>query len=440
MNDYFFLNNSNEEVINSDVEDIIITNREGKIIKVTNVSGFIYGLEPESLLGKSVYELEEQGIFSPAITPLVLKNKRKVITVQTTPEGRKVLITGIPLFNEHHEIEYVLSYSYDMTEIETLQEYLDELNEEMKKVKSELNHLREISLNIDDFIAESQLMKDLLQKAKKVANYDTPIFIQGELGVGKLKLAKYIHKHSKRKNGPFIEFNCSSIPDAILENELYGRFSNEKDKIGLLELARNGTLFIEGVHHLSLYAQQILIKALNEYQNEIRIISTTEVSLKNLMDEGNFREDLYYKLSVVPIYVPPLRERIEDLKYVIEHYRKEICEQYEIDKKFSEDLYLALLELDWPGNHYEIKNVIERMIVQSDSEVLVLDDLPYEYRNNIHVDDVKLNGEPLNVILENVEKRILKEVKKNCKTTTEMAEVLGISQPSVVRKLKKYSL
>lgn len=441
MNDIYLLKNANEEIIDTNEEDIIITNRQGKIIKVTNISGSHYGMTPSDLLGQSVYDLEEQGIFSPAITPLVLKKKKKVITVQTTPEGRKILITGIPLFNEHHDIEYVLSYSYEVSELVTLQDYLGELNEEMLKVKSELEYLREASLNVDGFIAESESMKDLLQKVKKVAPYDVTVVIQGEYGVGKSKLAKFIHKNSNRKDGSFIEVNCSSLPDAIFESELFGRSSSGmSEKIGLLDMAKSGTLYLEGVNHLSLHAQHTLVKAIKQYSNEFRVIASTEESLKKLMEEKKFREDLYYELHVLPIYVLPLRERIEDLKYVIEQYRERFCDKYQLDKKFSRELYMALLDLEWTGNFFEIKNVIERIIVQSGSEILTLDDLPYEYRNDIYVEDFKLNGEPLNVILENVEKKIILEVKKHSKTTTEMAEVLGISQPSVVRKLKKYSI
>lgn len=441
MKDFYFLKNVDEEIIDTYDEDIIITSRQGRIIKVTNISGSLYGLEPEDLLGQSVYDLEERKIFSPAITPLVLKKQKKAITVQTTPDGRKVLITGIPLFNEHHDIEYVLSYSYEVSELFMLQEYLDELHGEMSRVKTELANLREASLNVDGFIAESQSMKDLLHKVKKVAPYDVDIVLQGEPGVGKSKIAKYIHNLSKRKSGPFITVNCSSIPDAIFEHELFGKSSGVKDeKIGLLDMANSGTLYLEGVDYLSLHAQHILIEALKQYNDKFRVIASTEKSLTRLTTEQTFRKDLYYEVNIVPVYVPALRERIEDLKYAIEQYKERFCDKYQLNRKFGKELYLALLDLDWSGNFFEVKNVIERIIVQSDSETLTIDDLPFEYRGDEYIEAYKCNGEPLTTVLENVEKQIIQNVRKHSKTTTEMAELLGISQPTVVRKLKKYSI
>lgn len=441
MKDLDFWENINEEIIDTDDEDIIVTNREGIIVKVTNLSGSLYGWNKEDLLGKSVYDLEEKGVFSPAITPLVLNKQKKVITVQTTSDGRKILITGIPLFNENHEIDYVLSYSYEMSELILLQEYLDELNEEMSKVKTELAYLRESSLKIDNFIAESQFMNELFRKVKKVTPHDVTILLHGEPGTGKTKLAKFIHKNSVRKEGPFIEVNCSSLPDVIFENELFGEHSDQaREKTGLLDMAKSGTLYLEGVNQLSLQSQHTLLKALKKYNGEFRIIVSTEESLKKLMKEKKFREDLFYELYVVSLYILPLRERIEDLAVAIEQYKNRFCEKYQLHKKISKELYMALLDLKWTGNFMEIKNVMERMIVQSESDILTVDDLPYEYRSDQTVESFKLNGDPLNTVLENVEKQIIQDVKKYCKTTTEMAEVLGISQPSVVRKLKKYSI
>ncbi|GGJ88455.1 RNA polymerase subunit sigma-54 [Lentibacillus kapialis] len=441
MKDIYFLKNADEEVIDTYDEDIIITNRQGRIIKVTNISGSLYDLEPHDLLGQSVYDLEERAIFSPAITPLVLKKRKKAITVQTTPNDRKVLITGIPLFNEYHDIEYVLSYSYEVSELFMLQEYLDELYDEMSRIKTELANMREASLNADGFIVRSQTTRELLQKVKKVAPYDADVVLQGEQGVGKSKIAHYIHTNSKRKNGPFITMNCSSIPDAIFERELAGKTSGEHHQdIGLADMAQSGTLYLEGVDHLSLHAQHILIKVLKAYNDQFRVIASTETSLTQLMTEKKIRKDLYYELQIVPVYIPALRERSEDLKYAIDQYKERLCDKYQLNRKFSKELYLALLDLDWPGNFFEVKHVIERMIVQSESETLTLNDLPFEYRGDENMEAYKLNGAPLNTVLENVEKQIIQNVKNHSKTTTEMAEILGISQPSVVRKLKKYSI
>lgn len=442
MNSLYLLPNAEEEIIDSYDEDIIITNRDGKIIKATQISGQHYDLSAGDLVGKSVYELEAKGIFSPAITPMVLEQKKKVALVQTTSRDRKVLITGIPLFNEKHEVEFVLSYSYEVSELFALQEYLNEMEGEMSRVKGELALLREESLSVAGFISESKSMKQILKTVHKIAPLDVSVTLQGESGVGKSKIAKLIHKDSARKAGPFIEMNCGAIPEAILERELIGSSEDGMDrKPGLLRLARTGTLYLQGVDELSLTSQTILLKALLQSQGNFRIISSTEVNMEELVAKKLFRDDLFYLLHVVPIHIKPLRERLEDLNKVILKYLHKFTTVYNLNKRLSDDLFQFLLHMEWSGNHLEVKNLMERLIVQSDAEIITKEDLPVEYRgNDSGIATLEFEGRTLPDILDKVEERVLISAQKRCNTTTEMAKVLGISQPSVVRKLKKYSL
>ncbi|WP_430789798.1 sigma 54-interacting transcriptional regulator [Virgibacillus flavescens] len=440
MKSLYLLPNAEEEIIDSYEEDIIITNREGKIIKVSQISGLKYNLSADDLLGQSVYELESKGIFSPAITPLVLKQKKKVALVQTTPSGSKVLITAIPLFNEQHEVEFVISYSYEVSELHDLQDYLNELEGEMSTVKGELALLREESLTVEGLVAESKSMKQILKTVNKIAPLDVSVTLQGEGGVGKSTIAKLIHNQSSRHKGPFIEVNCASIPDAIFENELVGgSAANSPQKIGYLQMAKTGTLYLQGVEELSLVSQSILMKALIVTKGNFRIVSSTELHLETLMAQKQFREDLFYFLHVVPIHIKPLRERLEDLSLIIQNYLNRYNAQYQVSKKLSDSLFHELLHLEWSGNHLEVKNLIERLIVQNETNSITKDDLPVEYRkNDSSMNTLDIDGRTLPAILEKIEEEVLINAQKRYKTTTEMAKVLGISQPSVVRKLKKY--
>ncbi|MFZ3580481.1 sigma 54-interacting transcriptional regulator [Virgibacillus sp. DJP39] len=441
MQNLYLLPNAEEEIIDSYDEDIIVTNRDGKIIKVTHISGSNYDLSADDLLGQSVYDLESKGIFSPAITPLVLKQKKKVALVQTTLNGRKVLITAIPLFNELHEVEFVISYSYEVSELHDLQKYLNELEGEMSAVKGELALLREEGLSVDGVVSESKSMKQVLKTVSKVAPHNVPVTLRGESGVGKSTIAKLIHKQSIKSPGPFIEVNCASIPDALFEHELVGEPDiGSSKKMGFLRLAQFGTLYLEGVDELSLTSQTILIKALQQTNGNYRIISSTELNLENLMAKKQFREDLFYFLHVVPIQIKPLRERLEDLTEVIQKYVDKYTTEYQVNKKLSDSLFHELLHMEWSGNHLEVKNLMERLIVQAESEIITKDDLPVEYRrSDSSLDKLEIEGRTLPAILGKVEEEILVNAQKRYKTTTEMAKILGISQPSVVRKLKKYS-
>ncbi|WP_462412696.1 sigma 54-interacting transcriptional regulator [Neobacillus sp. Marseille-QA0830] len=440
MDGLYLLPNAEEEIIDSYDEDIIVTNRAGTVIKVTHISGRQYGISSKDLLGQSVYDLEKRGIFSPAITPQVLQQKKKIVVIQTTLDQRKILVTGIPLFNESNEVEYVLSYSYEVSELLVIQDYLNELEGEMTKVKEELELLREKTLSVNGIIAESKFMKQVLKTVVKVAPLQVSVLLHGENGVGKSLLAKLIHKQSRWSDGPFIEVDCGTIPEAIFEYELLGGSKPDTTKkIGYLQMAHNGTLYLQGIDELSLASQTILVKALRQQKGSFRVISSTEKPLEELMSKKQLREDLFYLIHVVPIRIQPLRERLEDLTEVIHQYFRKFCDKYQVQKELSNDLFHELLHLEWNGNHLEVKNVIERLVVQSDGPIITKDDLPLEYQKEpSQMDGLEIEGRSLQTILDQVEKRVLRSTQKRYKTTTEMAKALGISQPSIVRKMKKY--
>ncbi len=446
MTGLYFHPNMQQEIIDTTEEDIIITNHLGIIVKASEISGRHYGIEPRELLGQSVYDLERDDIFSPAITPLVLKQKKKVVVVQTTPDGQKVLITGIPIFNEVNEIEFIISYSYEISDLLIIQDYLKDLEYEMLLAQEELTLLRKENLVFDGLIIESRSTRQAYESAHKSSPVDVSVIIYGEYSTGKSTMAKFIHAKSKRSKGPFIEIDCETIPEALFEQNLFGV---TKEKAGLLALANGGTLFLKGIDKLSPTLQSKLTQVLKKklysslHSNEempvdVRVISSSETKLVEL---ATFQKDLYYLLHIVPIELQALRDRREDLSALILMYIKRFSNKYDVERILSDEVYNHLLHLEWSGNHYELLNVIERMVVQSTNTLIDMTDLPSEYRTETISNqyNIGLEGGSLPSILERVEKNVLINAQKRYKTTTEMAKVLGISQPTVVRKLQKYT-
>ncbi|MER2089952.1 MAG: sigma 54-interacting transcriptional regulator [Sporosarcina sp.] len=450
MTGFFLHPNSKEEIIDSFDEDIIVTNHSGFIVKASQISGRHYGIHAEDLLGKSVYDLEKKGVFSPAITPIVLQQKKKVVVIQTTPSGQKALITGMPFFNESGEVEFVLSYSYEVSELLVIQEYMKGLENEMSLAKEELALLRKENLAIDGLVIENRSTRIAYETARNAATLDVSVVICGEIGTGKSTMAKFIHNGSSRKEGPFIEIDCETLPEAMFERELVGGLFEDRE-IGLLTLARGGTLYLKGIDKLALHLQVKLIKILkackytpihsdSERALDVRLISSSEVGLSEAVSNKKFHQDLYYLLHIIPIQLKPLRERKEDLSALLSTYLHQFTTTYKSEKRLTDDLFNQLLNLDWDGNHSELKNVMERLVVQSTSSVITAKDLPPEYRKEA-TDDlsvIHLEGRTLPSILEDVEMKVLRDAQERYRTTTEIAKFLGISQPSVVRKLKKY--
>lgn len=433
MHRHMLVPDAKEEVMAMHDEDIIITNREGRIIKVTELSGRHYGVTPQALLGRSIYELESEGVFTPAVTPLVIERKKKLVLVQETATGKKMLITGMPVFDEQREVEYVISYSYEVSELMVMKEYLESLESEMDRVKGELAHLRGRQLSIDGVLTHSIQSERALRSALKLAEFDAALVIEGPRGAGKSLFAKIIHQHSARSGEAFIEVDCGAVPETIFVESFEGEG-------GYFDLAERGTLVLNEIDRLSERAQSMLEKML-EQNREVRLIAISDTSLEQRMHCGEFREALFYQLHVSLIELPGLRERPEDLEAFLIQSVEQLGEKYGSIKKLSDRAYVHLLQLEWKGNFREVRNVLERSYLESEGAKITLEDLPINYRPAADEQvGIELAGRTLPHLLDVVEKKVLENAKKRYRTTTEMAERLGISQPSVVRKLKKHAI
>ncbi len=445
-----------DTVLRSLYDDVIITDSRGKILKVSGDFEKIYGKRSEELIGKTVRQLESEKVFQPSITRKVLKEKTKWTDVQRTKGGRRVLVTGVPVFKKNGDIFRVICYSRDITEPVRLQEHLNAMEQEMARLQSELDALRREKRDDGGFVAVNGSMKRSLEMARKVAQVDVHVLLQGESGVGKTAIARYIHQQSNRAGGPFIEVNCGAIPESLFESEFFGyepgsfTGAGSKGKAGFAERAHGGTLFLDEISELSFSAQVKVLKFIQEkryyriggtrpQESDFRLIAATNRNLENLVREGRFREDLYFRLNVVPITIPPLRERQEDILPLIRHFLDKYRRKYRREKELDAGAVEGLLKYSWPGNVRELENLMERLVVTVEERVIRMRDLPEKMRQPEENFSALFNGDrTLPAILAEVEKQILMEAKKRCRSTTEMAKVLGISQSTVVRKWHKY--
>ena len=318
-------------------------------------------------------------------------------------------------------------------------------------------------------------MKKIYELAKKVAPSSSTVLILGESGTGKEVLAKYIHFCSKRK-GPFVTINCAAIPEELLEAELFGyekgAFTGAiKSKPGKFEIANKGTLFLDEIGDLSLKLQAKLLRVIQEKQVErlgsdhsikvdVRILAATNKDLEKEVQEGRFREDLFFRLNVIPIKLPPLRERKEDIPLLTQFFLKRICEREGIEeKKFTSQAIKALLNYPWPGNIRELENFVERVVILSENNIIGVEDLSLstlssklQIRESLTEDkdmlikylslpQISEDGIELNKLLKEIEVYYLKkalELSKGVKTKA--AKLLGLNRTTFIEKLKKYNL
>ena len=449
MKEYF------NELMDSVSEDLLITDGSGIVLRVSPSFEQVYGLDSEAALGRTVYDLEAEGYFRPSIIAKVLASGNKVTMEQTTKKDRIIVVTATPVRNRDGKIRFVVSYSRDITEEIDLQKKYASLQDQMERYSSEISKLKSRENNVD-IIRNSHVMEQVMETVAQVAEYDVNVLLLGDSGTGKTSLARKIHYQSSRADRPFVDINCAAIPEHLLEAELFGyekgafTGADARGKTGLIEMAHHGTLFLDEVSEIPLPLQAKILKAIQEKEIirvgsvkpvkvDFRLIAATNQDLEQSVQEGKFRKDLYYRLNVIRIRVPSIRERKEDVAPLLEHFLEQCNERFGKGKRFSAEAMEALVEWDWPGNVREISNVVERCYITSSGAEIGLRDLPEEIREAEDQSVIRPGtDETLAEAIERLEKSMVRSAYERYGSTTAVAKHLGISQPTASRKISKY--
>lgn len=449
------LNEEMDNLINSSFDGMMMVNQNGVVIRVNDAYVKIVGCPRNKLIGRHVDDLERDRVVYPAVSKLGLREKRRITIVQNTKSGKSILVTASPIFDKDNSVIRVVINARDICEISEL----ETKTEESKKICKYLSN-RNLRRYRDDvpanIIYNSVDMQNILKLAKKIGRTTSSVLVTGESGVGKEVIARYIHELSGRKND-FIKINCGAIPETLLESELFGyetgAFSGARrdGKPGLIEMADGGTLFLDEIGEMPLNLQVKLLQVLQERRVirlggveridvDFRLITATNREIKEMVANKTFREDLYYRLNVVPIVIPALRNRREDILPIVNYYLNQINHKYNKDIDFTVEAKHLLIKYDWPGNVRELSNLLERIIVTTE-ETLIDEESLLKY-----MEVVKSNGSlisvaeimPLEDAIIEVEKKLLLMVKEKGNSTYQMAKMLGVNQSTIVRKMKKY--
>jgi PAS domain S-box-containing protein len=457
LNKYRSLKDFNLElqaIIENSSDGIFVTDGNGNVLTLNPASKKSIGITDErEVIGRNIDELEQSGLFSSSATRQALQKRERVTLLQTTKSGEKIIVTSNPVFDDKKEIVKVICNSRNITEVINLKEQLSKEKELTEFYKRELDKQK----HLNQFVFKSSSMIKTITTVKKIADYDTTVMLLGESGVGKNVIAELIHKLSPRNKNPLIHLNCGAIPFNLLESELFGyeggAFSGAKREgnIGKIELADKGTLFLDEIAELPLPLQAKILHVINEKKFmrvggkksvsvDIRVMSATNKDLDHMVRTGEFRQDLYYRLNVIKITIPPLRERKEDIPHLIKHFTDYFNKKYHTNKYFSSEALNIMQHNNWPGNIRELKNVVEQLIILSENNCI--GESCFSFLNGVQTPEYNngiCNNTSLDEQIENMEKQTIMNLYKELGSSYKVAKALNISQSTASRKIRRYS-
>ncbi len=447
--------------IGSSSDGILIADPNGKVIYLNDAYEEITGIKRTEMLGINLKDLLEKGIINRALSLEVIKDKKRISTIHKYVSGKSALTTANPILDSNNELIGVINNTRNITDLINLKNEITDTKELTIKYSEEIKRLREQVVKDKDFIYSSKEMDETVKLASKVAKYDSTVLIHGESGTGKEVLGKFIHSESPRREEAFIKVNCAAIPKDLFESELFGyeegafTGAGKEGKPGMFELANDGTILLDEVGELPLSVQSKLLRVIQERETyrvggkdslnlNVRIIAATNRDLKKEVEDGNFREDLYFRLNVIPIRIPPLRERREDIPELIIYFLEKLNRKYKRTVTISGKAIEALTSHSWPGNVRELENLIEYLFIMTNRDEIQIEDLPTKIlsRQMMNLTEVKDDSKTpkLTYLLELYEKYIIKETIENFTSLRKAAKALGVHSSTLCRKLRKYEI
>ncbi len=448
------------KILNLLHDGIYISDNSGMTLLVNEPWERLTGISAADVMGKSVQELKKSGVFSSIVNPEVVRTRKTVTNVQEV-NGRKVVLHGHPVPDERGRVELVVTFVRDITVFSRLKEEIASQKSLVDYYQKQVSTLNPEDVFLDDgMVAASSISKKILKSLENMAPTDVTILILGETGVGKDVLAKRIHRQSLRARAGFLKVDCSVIPESLVESELFGyapgAFSGAraKGKEGFFKRADGGTLFLDEVGELSLAMQTKLLRAIHDQEVirvgstsvtkvDVRIIAATNQNLEESVAKGTFRSDLFYRLKVAVIRVPPLRERRDDILPLIMVFLHRFNKKYGKSVKLSTKAENMLINYDWPGNVRELENMIHSLVVKSFKDRISFKDLPRDLASNTQRSEIISNfgsydigNRPLKEIIGNIEKELIKEALAVYKSVGKVAEVLQVDRSTVFRKTR----
>jgi PAS domain S-box-containing protein len=443
-----------EAILDNIYNGVMITDPAGKIIFFSKTYGNFLGIDPKETIGKHCTEMIENTRMD-----IVAKTGIPEIDQPHRIMGQDMVVQRIPIKLDGKVIAVYGQVMFkDVRDVQALANKLNFLESKVEFYEKELESLRSSKYTINNIVGKTEGIVELKKLALKAAATNAPVLLIGESGTGKELFAHAIHHASERRRYPFIRLNCAAIPKDLLEAELFGyepgafTGAGSKGKPGKFELAHQGTIFLDEISDLPLEMQPKLLRVLEEKEMErlggtrltkcdFRLIAASHENLEKCVEEGKFRKDLYYRLNVIPIQIPPLRERKEDIPTIAEHLIQTLNKDLGTNvTKISPEILNILENYDWPGNIRELSNILERILYSIDGDTIQIQHLPI-FLQSMSAGSMKLQPTLLRRLREDMEKEaLIQAIRISKDNKNKAAKLLGIHRTALYKKMKKLNI
>lgn len=441
-------------------DGVHISDGEGRVLFINQAYTRTTGIRPDEILGRRVADVEAEGkLYRGSVTAAVLDRRERVDSVATVLRlNKEVLVTGIPVFDDGGAIRLVVTSTRDFTELKSLEQQLQALTEQTRKNNAELLFLRQQQAGYRRLIYRSEAMRAVMELIRTVAPTDVTVLITGGSGTGKELAANELYQNSARKGKPFIKVNCAAIPEELLESELFGyeegAFTGARraGKPGMFELASTGVILLDEIGDMPLALQSKLLRVLQQRELmriggskpiplDLRVLASTNKDLKEEVRQGRFREDLFYRLNVVPITLPPLKERTEDIPLLAEQFCQHFGKKYGRMTVIAPDAMELLASYSWPGNIRELENLIERLVVVTSTGVITREGV-FSALSFGQPDAPVPNtgGVALKNLVQTYEAELIRQAVAREGSLRKAAKVLGVDHSTLVKKMQRYGM
>ena len=446
------------KLLESSYDGIWITDHVGKILFANSANAKLLGVPRSELENKTTQELQDEGVFQTSAILEALQTRQQVSRVCNNPRTcLTVLATATPVFNEAGDIQYIFNNVRDITALNEMRESLQDKDEVIRQQNSQLETMK-LRLGVGTIVANSKAFTQVVELARRAATFDgATVLILGESGTGKEVISELIVNTSPRKDKPYLQINCGAIPENLIESELFGyekgafTGADAKGRKGLFEAANGGTVFLDEIGDLPLHMQVKLLRVLQQRRIvrvggtetvnlDVRIIAATNKDLKQMVNEGRFREDLYYRLNVVPIEIPPLRDRKEDILPLVNHFLTVANRKYHTNKSIYSDTIDVLESYSWPGNVRELENLMENLVITTQGDIIrrenLSERLKFSTENRGFTEDTEVIT--LKETVERAEYMAIQKAIRQCGSIRKAAVALGVDPSTIVRKQQNY--